>query len=172
MSDVSINATSPRALSPGAAIAIATLVAGTLDISYAIVSSAMHGVAPIVIWQSVASGALGKSSYEGGLATAVLGGAFHYSIMACFALTYYLLSRRWPQLVERPFLYGPLYGVGVFIVMNYAVVPLSAIGHTFHRDALHFAGEMGSHLFFVGLPIAWFASRTARPERAAGAATT
>lgn len=172
MTAVSVEATSPRALSPGAAIAIATLVAGTLDISYAIVTSAMHGVAPIVIWQSVASGALGKSSYEGGLATAVLGGVFHYSIMACFALAYFLLSRRWPQLVERPFLYGPLYGIGVFVVMNYAVVPLSAIGHTFHRDLPHFLGELGSHVFFVGTTIAWFASRAARPERMVRGAVT
>lgn len=165
MTHLSANAVSPGVLSVGAALALATLVAGTLDISYAIVTSAMSGVAPVVIWQSVASGALGKASFDGGLATAVLGGAFHYFMIGCFATTYYLLSRRWPQLVERPFLYGPVFGLGVFIVMNYAVVPLSAIGHTFHRPPLRLIGELCSHLFFVGIPIAWFASRTAPPAR-------
>ena len=165
MTGASASAVSLRVLSVGAGLALATLVAGTLDIAYAIVTSGFRGVAPMVIWQSVASGALGKAAYDGGLATAVLGGAFHYFIIACFATAYYLLSRRWPQFVERPLLYGLVFGVVVFVVMNYVVVPLSAIGHTFQRPPLRFIGELCSHLFFVGIPIAWFASRTAPPAR-------
>jgi hypothetical protein len=149
-------------LSPVVAILLATLVAGTLDITYAIVSSATRGVAPMIIWQSVASGLLGKASYEGGVPTAVAGGLLHFGIMACWAIAFYLLSRRWTALVERPFLWGPLFGVVVFIAMNYVVVPLSAIGHTFDRPPLRYIGELFSHVVFVGIPVAWFASRVPR----------
>jgi hypothetical protein len=145
--------------SPGVALLLATLVAGTLDIGYAIGSSALRGIEPTMIWQSVASGVLGRASYEGGTQTAVLGGVLHYGIMACIALTFFLLSRRWPRLLRHPLVWGPLFGVGVFIVMNYVVVPLSAIGHPFERPPLRLIGELFSHVAFVGAPIAWFASR-------------
>ena len=149
-----------RTWSVGVALLLATLVAGTLDIGYAIVSSALRGIAPMVIWQSVASGLIGKATYEGGVTTAVLGGVLHYGMMACFVAAFFLLSRRWwPRLLEHPFLWGALYGVGVFCVMNYIVVPLSAIGHTIQRPPLRFLGEMFSHVVFVGMTIAWFASR-------------
>jgi hypothetical protein len=148
-----------RTWSVGAALLLATLVAGTLDIGYAIVSSALRGIEPMVIWQSVASGLIGKATYEGGVKTAVLGGVLHFSMMAAFVAAFFLMSRRWPRLLEHPLLWGALYGVGVFCVMNYAVVPLSAIGHTIQRTPLRFIGEMFSHVVFVGMTIAWFASR-------------
>lgn len=143
----------------GTALLLATLIAGTLDLGYAIVVSAFRGYAPLLICQSVASGLLGKASYQGGLATGALGVALHFGTMSVIVLTYYLLSRRLPQLARQPFLWGPLYGVAVFCVMNYVVVPLSAIGHTFQRTPLLFVGEMFSHVVFVGLTIAWFVSR-------------
>jgi uncharacterized membrane protein YagU involved in acid resistance len=148
-----------RTWSTGVAFVLATLVAGTLDIGYAIGTSAVRGIEPLVILQSVASGLLGKASYEGGVQTGVLGTFLHYGIMACIALTYFVAARRWPRLVQHPFVWGPLFGVGVFVVMNYVVVPLSAIGHPFQRPPLRFIGELFSHVAFVGAVIAWFASR-------------
>ena len=158
-----VNSLESRTWSPGVALLLAVLVAGTLDIGYAIGTSALRGIAPMVIWQSVASGLLGKATYEGGVQTALLGGFIHYGIMTCIALTFFLLSRRWPPLVQHPFLWGALFGVGVFCVMNYVVVPLSAIGHTIQRPPLRFIGEMFSHVVFVGMSIAWFASRARSP---------
>ena len=144
------------------ALALATLIAGTLDIGYAIVVSAFRGYAPLLICQSVASGLLGKASFDGGVPTGALGIALHFGMMTVIVLTYYLLSTRLPQLAQKPFLWGPLYGAGVFCVMNYIVVPLSAIGHLIHRTPLLFIGEMFSHVVFVGLTIAWFVSRIRR----------
>jgi hypothetical protein len=141
------------------ALVLATLVAGTLDLGYALVVSGMRGTAPPVLLQAIATGLLGKASFEGGAATAVLGAALHYGIMACIVVFYYLLSRRLPLLLQRPCLFGALYGAGVFFVMNYVVVPLSAIGHTFQRPPLLYAGEMFSHVVFVGISTAWILSR-------------
>jgi uncharacterized membrane protein YagU involved in acid resistance len=152
-----------RAWSAGVAILAATLIAGTLDLAYALIVSAIRGTPPTVILQAIASGLLGKSSFEGGAATAAAGLLLHYGMMACFAAAYFIASRRWPALVERPFLWGPIYGAVVFVVMNYVVVPLSAIGHAFERPPLLFAGELFSHLVFVGLVIALCCARAARP---------
>jgi hypothetical protein len=54
----------------GRAIAYGALAVGVLDILDALVFFGLRGVAPIVILQSIASGVLGRTAYEGGLATA------------------------------------------------------------------------------------------------------
>ena len=90
-----------------------------------------HGAAG---WQSVASGLLGKASYEGGNATIVLGLALHFFIAFVMALVYVKASHRLPVLVCRPVLMGVLYGFVLYVVMNFVVVPLSAIG--FHAPSL------------------------------------
>jgi uncharacterized membrane protein YagU involved in acid resistance len=149
----------PRKFSPAAAIALATLVAGALDIGYAIGVSALRGATPTKVLQSVASGLLGKASYDGGAATALLGFALHFAMMALIVLAYFVLSRRFRALGASPWLTGPLYGLLVFCVMNYVVVPLSAIGHVFQRQPLMLAGELFSHVVFVGLSIALIVGR-------------
>ena len=48
------------------------------------------------MWQSIASGLLGKAAYEGGSATAPLGLALHFFIAFVMALVYVLAARRLP----------------------------------------------------------------------------
>jgi len=43
---------------------------------------------------------------------------------------YYAASRRIVALIERPWLYGLLYGVALYLLMNLIVVPLSAAPKT------------------------------------------
>src|SRR2546423_3357474 len=67
--------------SPGGPRAIfwGGLIAGTLDITYAIVFSYLRsGTSPVVILQSVASGLLGKVSFNGGVSTAAPGPFLHF----------------------------------------------------------------------------------------------
>lgn len=156
-------------LTPVRAIALATLVAGALDLGYAIVVSAIvRGAAPTRVMQSVASGLLGKASFDGGIATAALGAALHFAIMAVAVLVFFAASRRWPVLARRFWLYGPIFGAAMFVVMNYVVVPLSAIGQVFHRPPLLFAGELFSHVVFVGATIAWIVARSVVPQSSEG----
>jgi hypothetical protein len=63
------------------------LVAGILDISDAIVTWGMRGVPAGRILQSVASGLLGRASYEGGWATVALGTFLHFFIATGAAAT-------------------------------------------------------------------------------------
>jgi FtsH-binding integral membrane protein len=51
---------------------------------------------------------------------------------------------------------GLFYGVVIFAVMNYAVVPLSAVGHTFSFTPVQFLENMLAMLLF-GIIIAYAA---------------
>lgn len=136
-------------------------IAGLLDAIYAtVVWGVIYGNNPAGVWQSVAAGLLGKASYEGGHATAVLGLALHFLIALVMALVYVRASRRLPVLLARPVLMGALYGVALYLVMNFIVVPLSAIG--FRPPS--FWGAMRAllpHVIFVGPVIALVAARRA-----------
>jgi hypothetical protein len=56
------------------------LVAGILDAVDGVIVFGTQGLNPIQVLQYIASGALGKSAFQGGLATAALGAVFHFAI--------------------------------------------------------------------------------------------
>ncbi len=136
------------------------LIAGTLDITYACVFWALRaGTPPLRIFQSVAKGVLGPSTFKGGAATAALGLFLHYFIATAMSLTYYVFARRWPALVERPLMFGAAYGLALYGVMNYIVVPLSAARGGGSGGALWVALSIMVHMLLIGVPIALFARR-------------
>ena len=65
-----------------------------------------------------------------------------------------------PVLRRRWLAGGLLYGVVIFAVMNYVVVPLSAWKHHAHFSATKFLMNMAAMLLF-GLIVAYFARRRA-----------
>jgi len=140
-------------------------VGGLLDAIYATVLwGFILGSNPVTIWQSVASGLIGKASFDGGAATAVLGLALHFFIASVMALVYVLASRRLPVLIARPIAMGMLYGLALYVVMNFVVVPLSAIG--FRPPTLW--GSVRAlipHILFVGPAISLITALRARPAR-------
>jgi len=138
------------------------LVAGTLDIVYAWLFWALkRGVPAQRILQSVAAGLLGEASVEDGRATAALGLALHYLIAVSMSVAYYLAARRLPLLWQRPFLCGAVYGLFLYAVMNYVVVPLSAAGPG-SKDPLWVTLSVAVHALLIGIPIA-LAVRRAGP---------
>jgi len=116
--------------------------------------------------QYMASGLLGPRSYEGGTATAALGLLLHFTIALGAATVFFLASRRWAFLVRRPVISGLIFGLCVFVVMNFAVKPLAGLPGMWGRvPAWHLlANQLGIHMLGVGLPIALFASRSARRD--------
>ena len=140
-------------------------VAGLLDAIYATVLwGVILGSNPAGVWQSVAAGLLGNDSYLGGGATAALGLALHFLIAFGMALAYVLASRRLPVLTARPILMGVLYGLVLYIVMNYIVVPLSAIGFRPPSPAGTIRALI-PHIVFVGPAISLIAAKRARTAR-------
>jgi ribose/xylose/arabinose/galactoside ABC-type transport system permease subunit len=141
------------------------LVAGTLDIVFACIFWALkRDVPPERILQSVAAGLLGDASFEGGAATAALGLALHFLIATSMAVVYYLAALRWPPLWQQPVPFGAAYGLLLYVIMNYVVVPLSAAGRG-SKDPLWIALSIAVHVFLIGIPIAVFARRAVRTQQ-------
>jgi uncharacterized membrane protein YagU involved in acid resistance len=138
-----------------AAAAIGGLIAGTVDIGAA---ALINLVDPVVVMHAIARGLIGQAAMTGGAATAVLGLVLQWLMSILIALIYALAALKLPVLVRRWPLMGLAYGVGVFLVMEYAVVPLSAVGKAPHFTPLSFALNMAAMLVF-GLIVAFAASR-------------
>jgi hypothetical protein len=138
-------------------------VAGTLDLSAAFVSSWLRaGVGPVRVMQSIASGLLGAASFTGGAGSAVLGVALHFLIATVATAVFYFASRTLRSLVEHVIVAGLLYGVAVYLFMNFVVLPLSAVPQ---RGSPPLSGRIIGLLiimFCVGLPIAAIVRRFER----------
>ena len=139
------------------------LIAGTLDLTAACVAAWLRsGVTPVRVMQSVASGLLGADAYTGGGKTAALGVALHFFIATVATAVFYFASRKWLFLIERPINFGLLYGVAVYLFMNFVVLPLSAFPQ---RGTPTLSGRIIGLLiimFFIGLPIALVVRRFSR----------
>src|SRR5437763_2158875 len=84
----------------------------------------------IDVWHGPAAGLIGRdSSRSGGLNTALLGILLHFAVAFCIASVYLLLSRAVPLLLRHPFVSGTFFGIASHFVMQYVVIPFSAI-HT------------------------------------------
>jgi uncharacterized membrane protein YagU involved in acid resistance len=148
---------------PFTTIVAAGLLAGVLDgLDAAIVIAAMNHVSPARIFQFIASGVLGVSAFHRGTAAALLGVLLHFTIAIGAAATFYLASTKLPMLLQRPLLWGPIYGIAVFLFMHYLVVPLSAAPKQPPDSAAALLNLVCSHVFFVGIPIAIVTGKSAK----------
>ena len=129
----------------------AGLAAGTLDTFLAM---GMYRISPTVVYQSVASGILGRASYQGGVPTAALGMFLHFFIATTAAAVYFGASLRLGWLVHRAVPSGLAFGVAVYFFMREMVLPLSAA----RRGPFAWTGLIG-HALLVGLPIALIVRR-------------
>jgi uncharacterized membrane protein YagU involved in acid resistance len=145
-------------------ILIGGAIAGGLDALDAVVYyNWASGVTPTRLFQHIASGLLGARSFTGGWHTALLGVLLHFTIAIGAAAVFYAACTAVPALVRQPWLTGPAFGLVVYAVMHYVVVPMSAVAaRKTPMSGLELADQLFSHMFFVGLPIALMARRSAR----------
>lgn len=150
------------------AILFGGLVAGGLDITDAFVTNFVLSPtpSPVRVLQAIASGLLGPGSFDGGLPSAALGLACHFTIALGAATVYVLASRRLPVLITHPVLCGLAFGGCVHLFMQFVVLPLSLIRmRTTPTPLPQLLNQWLIHAFGVGLPIALAARRWASPER-------
>lgn len=139
------------------AAVVGGLCAGTIDITYAIVANAPKGVTPTVVFQSVASGLLGRAAYHGGVATAVAGLLLHLAMVVVMALIFISAARNSSIIRKYLLVSALLYGALLYFGMRWVIVPLSR----FPGDLRVFHPlELLTHMVGVGLVIAlvarWF----------------
>ena len=142
--------------SPWTAIVLGGVVAGTLDIGAA---ALINWASPALILRFVAGGLLGKTALDGGAAIALLGYGVQIAMSLIIAAIYVGASHRLAWLRERWIAAGLAFGVVVFLVMNFVVMPLSALAHWPHFTVPSFAWNMLAMLVF-GVIIAFFARDT------------
>jgi hypothetical protein len=140
-------------------IAMATLVAGTLDILFAIGLSLYFGREPMAMLRYVASGPFPPAT-EMGAAGSILGLATHFALMAIMAAAFVLAARNWPGLLKDPVQSGILYGLVTYVAMNLVVVPLR-FGN-WPPTPRSVATQLFAHILLVGIPIALIAARSLR----------
>lgn len=168
------------------AILLGGLAAGALDILYAFIvyGPLTFEAPPMRILQSVAAGAIGREAARAGeWNTALLGLGLHFLIALGMAAVFVLAAFALRFLQRPAILWGLLYGLLLYVAMNYVIVPLSAAG-----ENGHFASSLGeatarlqgafsevqgandrfpwllwgtifAHTVLVGLPIALIAKR-------------
>jgi len=133
------------------AIALGGLVAGSLDV---LVAALINHARVGVILQAIASGVLGRASFHGGVKTMVLGLVLQWAMSLVIAAIYIVAGARWRRLLRQPARFGALYGVGVFVVMNFVVVPLSVAWPKGHHSLADSALNLAAMVIF-GLIVAF-----------------
>ena len=116
------------------------------------------------VLQSIAVGVLGKASYEGGTATALLGAGLHVAMAIAFVAICIALSFHFRLLTEKPVISGLLYGVGLYVAMNFVVMPLSRVDASpsfKHLDTMMMS--VLAHMLF-GVVCTLFARRARRMD--------
>jgi len=132
-----------------AIVVLGGLVLGTLDLMFATSFWKIgYGVSATRVMQSVARGVLGTASFEGGVPTALLGTALHYTIAITMAATYYAVSRRYRMLTRWPVACGVAYGALLYLIMNFVVLPLSRVGLPKFDNAVWVASSIVMHTIF------------------------
>jgi hypothetical protein len=136
----------------------ATLVAGTLDILAAIGLTLFYGRRSVAdMLRYVASGPF-PGATEWGTAGAALGLLVHFVLMAAMVAVFFVAARRLPPLRQRPLLWGTLYGLATYAVMNLLVVPLRWPA-AFPPSTRGIVTQLFCHIVLVGIPIALIAAR-------------
>ncbi|HSL55065.1 MAG TPA: hypothetical protein VK868_11750, partial [Pyrinomonadaceae bacterium] len=76
-------------------------------------------------------------------------------------VVFYLASRKLLFLIERPVHFGLLYGIAVYLFMNFVVLPLSLVPQRTMTVSGFIIGLL-TIMFCVGLPIALIVRRYSR----------
>ncbi len=142
-------------------IALATLVAGTLDILFAMILTVIYGRQIGGMLRYVGSGPV-PGAVDMGTAGAALGLLTHFALMAIMATGFVIAVRHWPTLLQKPIQAGVLYGLVTYVAMNLLIVPLR-FGTPLPPKPISIATQLFAHIVLVGIPFALIAAKKLRP---------
>ena len=133
---------------------LGALLIGSLDLLFAWGFWVAKGVSFVDVLHSIAAGWYGKASRNSGVAGAVVGAVSHYAIVLAFVLAYWWAAQRIPALLRHWMALGAGYGAGLYGVMNFVVLPMSAAGAPSFANRAWVASSIAMHVL-VGVLCAW-----------------
>lgn len=143
------------------AIVIATMIAGTLDILSAFAYAVMAGGAPMGVLRAIGGAIVDRTAFGPGLLAAI-GLALHFAIMTAMVSVYMLSAARVPLLNRHAVPSGIAYGLVLWGVMYWIVLPWRWPALFPATDPLEVSKQLFSHIVLVGIPIALVARAAAR----------
>lgn len=136
------------------------LLVGTLDILAAFLHYYVKTHKnPISVLYYVASGAFGDRAYEGGLSMAVWGLLFHFLIAFAFTGLFFGLYRYWSAFRRMGVFVCVVYGVFMWSVTQFLIIPLSRIPDTGTLRFSNVTPAIGILVVCIGIPLYYLARR-------------
>lgn len=106
------------------------ILAGAIDLTFACTYNGLvHGVTPVRILQTIASGLLGMNAFQAVFPAALIGFVAHFTILIVAAAMFYAASRRIELLRRHAYWSGVAFGIAIYATMHLVVLPLSAAPH-------------------------------------------
>ena len=142
-------------------VVIATTLAGTLDILSAFLFDILVKGTPLGVLNGIAAAAVPQVDL-GVMANAVLGLIVHFAIMFVMVAVYFTFAARVRLLNHHAWVSGIGYGLVLWGVMYWGVLPQRFPTLFPILDPQEVAMQLFSHIALVGVPIALIARRAAR----------
>ncbi len=142
------------------AILISGLIVGTFDaIAASVFSYGFSGASPDKVFRYVASGVFGKEALTGGMSVAAWGLFFHYIVATGWTALFYFLYPKINVLSSSKYVAGIAYGLFIWLMMNFVVVPLSNVPPSVFHFTIRTAVMIMIHLFIIGVPISYMVNK-------------
>ena len=155
-----------KSSNPTKTILLAGLVAGTLDITTALIHAFIaRGITPERVFKFIASGVWGNDAFSGGTSMIFWGIFFHYVIAFTFTLFFFFIYPYVSKIINNKIVLGLFYGIFVWIVMNMLVLPLTNIPKGSPSLGQKLIG-MAILMMMLGLPISLIINRYYSSQKA------
>jgi hypothetical protein len=106
-------------------LVVCWLLVGTLDIASAFADYYLSKRKnPLIVLRFIAEGLFGKAALTEGNIMYVWGLWLHYLITFCFTIFFYFVFTRLRLNRRNPFLVAACYGIFIYLVMNFTVLPI------------------------------------------------
>ena len=110
------------------AVLLTGLIVSLLDGAAAIIHAyARSGIAPDKLFRYIASALLGSDAYNGGAGIILFGIFLHFLIALTWSAVFFILYPRFWFLRGNKLITGCLYGIFVWLMMNFVVLPLTRV---------------------------------------------
>lgn len=137
----------------------AGLLVGTLDILAAFLQYFIKtNKDPLPVLKFIASGVFGKEAFTGGSNMYIWGLLFHFIIAISFTVFFFWIYSIAPSFFKYRLLSGIVYGLFIWVVMQFIVLPLSNTPKMAFKplNAILAAGIL---IVCIGIPLAFLAGK-------------